>query len=34
MSEERKAAERLALKGMGAIILIVLLFWAVTQVWD
>ncbi len=34
MSEERKAAERLALKGMGAIILIVLLFWAVPQVWD
>ena len=34
MSEERKAAERLALKGLGAIILIVLLFWAVPQVWD
>ena len=34
MSEERKAAERLALKGLGAVILIGLLFWAVPQIWD
>lgn len=34
MSEERKAAERLAVKGLGAILLIVLLFWAVPQIWD
>jgi len=34
MSEERKAAERLAMKGLGAIILIALLFWAVPQIWD
>ena len=34
MSEERKAAERLALKGLGAIVLIVILFWAVPQIWD
>ena len=34
MSEERKAAERLAVKGLGAIILIVFLFWAVPQIWD
>lgn len=34
MSEDRKAAERLAVKGGGAIILIVLLFWAVPQIWD
>ena len=34
MSEERKAAERLALKGLGAVILIGLLFWAVPQIWE
>ena len=34
MSEERKAAERLAVKGLGAILLIALLFWAVPQIWD
>ena len=34
MSEERKAAERLAVKGLGAVILIALLLWAVPQVWD
>ncbi len=34
MSEERKAAERLAVKGVGAIILIALAVWAVPQVWD
>ena len=34
MSEERKAAERLAVKGMGAILLIVFLFWAIPQIWD
>lgn len=34
MSEERKATERLALKGLGAVILIGLLFWAVPQIWD
>ena len=34
MSEERKAAERLAVKGLGAILLIVFLFWAIPQIWD
>ena len=34
MSEERKAAERLAVKGLGAILLIVFLCWAVPQIWD
>lgn len=34
MSEERKAAERLALKGLGAVLLIAFLFWAVPQIWD
>ena len=34
MSEERKAAERLAIKGVGAIAAIAFLFWAVPQVWD
>ena len=34
MSEERKAAERLTVKGIGAIMLTALLFWAVPLVWD
>ena len=34
MSEERKAAERLAVKGFGAVLLIAFLFWAVPQIWD
>ena len=34
MSEERKAAERLAMKGLGAVLLIAFLFWAVPQIWD
>ena len=34
MSEERKAAERLAVKGIGAILLIAFLCWAVPQIWD
>ena len=34
MSEERKAAERLAAKGIGAIVLVAFAFWAVPQVWD
>lgn len=34
MSEERKAAERLAVKGLGAILLIAFLCWAVPQIWD
>ena len=34
MSEERKAAERLAVKGIGTAILVVLAFWAVPQIWD
>ncbi len=34
MSEERKAAERLAMKGLGAILAIAFLFWAVPLVWD
>ena len=34
MSEERKAAERLAVKGIGAIILIALAFWAIPLIWD
>ena len=34
MSEERKAAERLAVKGIGAVIIAALLFWAVPQIWD
>lgn len=34
MSRERRAVERLALKGIGAIILTALAFWAVPQVWD
>ncbi len=34
MSEERKAAERLAVKALGAIILIGLAFLVVPQVWD
>ena len=34
MSEERKAAERLAVKGIGAIVFIAIAFWAVPQVWD
>ena len=34
MSEERKAAERLTVKGLGAIVLIAFLFWAVPQIWD
>ena len=34
MSEERKAAERLAVKGFGAVAVIALAFWAVPQIWD
>ncbi len=34
MSEERKAAERLIVKGIGAAILVALAFWAVPQIWD
>ena len=34
MSEERKAAERLAAKGFGAVILLVFAFWAIPQLWD
>ena len=34
MSEERKAAERLVVKGTGTVILIVLALWIVPQVWD
>ena len=34
MSEERKAAERLAVKGIGAVLLVALVFWAVPQIWD
>ncbi len=34
MSEERKAAERLTVKGIGAIMLTAILFWAVPLVWD
>ena len=34
MSEERKAAERLAMKGIGAVIIAALVFWAVPKAWD
>ena len=34
MSEERKAAERLLVKGIGAIVLIAFAFWAVPVFWD
>lgn len=34
MSEERKAAERLAVKGLGAILLIVAAIWGIPQIWD
>ena len=34
MSEERKAAERLAAKGIGAVLLIAFLFFAIPQIWD
>ncbi len=34
MSEERKAAERLAVKGLGAILLIVAAVWGIPQIWD
>ena len=34
MSEERKAAERLAVKGVGAILLIGVAFFIVPQIWD
>ena len=34
MSEERKAAERLAVKGIGAVILIGLAFWLIPLLWD
>ena len=34
MSEERKAAERLAAKGFDAVILLVFAFWAIPQLWD
>ena len=34
MSEERKAAERLVVKGIGAVILIGLAFWLIPLLWD
>ena len=34
MSEERKAAERLVVKGIGAVVLIAFAFWAVPIFWD
>ena len=34
MSEERKAAERLVVKGIGAVLLIAFAFWAVPMFWD
>lgn len=34
MSEERKAAERLAVKGLGAVILTGLCFWLIPLMWD
>jgi len=34
MSEERKAAERLMVKGLGAVILIGLAFWLIPLLWD
>ena len=34
MSEERKAAERLAAKGIGAVLLVAFLFFAIPQIWD
>ena len=34
MSEERKAAERLTVKGIGAIVLIGFFVWAIPQIWD
>ena len=34
MSEERKAAERLAAKAIGAIVLILFCIWAIPQIWD
>ena len=34
MSEERKAAERLAVKGLGAVILAGLCFWLIPLLWD
>ena len=34
MSEERKAAERLAAKGIGAVMLILFCLWAIPQIWD
>ena len=34
MSEERKAAERLAVKGIGTIVIVALAFWAIPQIWD
>ncbi len=34
MSEERKAAERLVMKGIGAVLLIAFAFWAVPVFWD
>ena len=34
MSEERKAAERLVVKGIGAVLLIAFAFWAVPVFWD
>ena len=34
MSEERKAAERLAVKGIGTIVFVALILWAIPQIWD
>lgn len=34
MTEERKAAERLAVKGLGAVVLIALCFWLIPLLWD